>query len=129
MIVGKLIYLIVTRPDLPYVVSVVSQFMQDLRKPYWDAILRILNYLKKHPNRGIFYARNRDKSSTIIQAYVDFDWAGSSYDRRSTSGYCIYLRGNFVMWKARNNQLLLELQLKQKIELWLRERENLYGWK
>lgn len=49
-IVGKLIYLTIMRPNLSYVVSVVSQFMQDLRKPHWDAVLRILWYLKKHPN-------------------------------------------------------------------------------
>lgn len=52
-LVGKLIYLFHTRPDIAHVVSVVSQFMHDPRKPHMDAIDRILKYLKNAPGKSV----------------------------------------------------------------------------
>jgi hypothetical protein len=54
-IVGSLIYMTITRPDLSYVVGVVSQFMQTPRKPHLDAVKRILRYIKQTLQCGIFY--------------------------------------------------------------------------
>jgi len=54
-IVGSLIYLTITRPDLSYVVGVVSQFMQTPQKPHLDAVRRILRYIKHTLQCGIFY--------------------------------------------------------------------------
>jgi len=54
-IVGSLIYMAITRPDLSYAVGVVSQFMQTLRKPHLDAVRRILRYIKHTLQCGIFY--------------------------------------------------------------------------
>ncbi len=54
-IVGSLIYMTITRPDLSYVVRVVSQFMQTPWKPHLDAVRRILRYIKHTLQCGIFY--------------------------------------------------------------------------
>ncbi len=54
-IVGSLIYMTITRPDLSYVVGMVSQFMQTPRKPHLDAVRRILRYIKHTLQCGIFY--------------------------------------------------------------------------
>jgi len=54
-IVGSLIHMAITRPDLSYAVGVVSQFMQTLRKPHLDAVRRILRYIKHTLQCGIFY--------------------------------------------------------------------------
>jgi hypothetical protein len=54
-IVGSLIYMTITRPDLSYAVRVVSQFMQTPRKPHLDAVRRILRYIKHTLHCGIFY--------------------------------------------------------------------------
>jgi hypothetical protein len=54
-IVGSLIYMTITRPDLSYAVGVVSQFMQTPRKPHLDAVRRILRYIKHTLQCGIFY--------------------------------------------------------------------------
>jgi len=54
-IVGSLIYMTITRPNLNYVVGVVSQFMQTPRKPHLDAVRRILRYIKHTLKCGIFY--------------------------------------------------------------------------
>ncbi|BAU03366.1 hypothetical protein VIGAN_UM087700, partial [Vigna angularis var. angularis] len=54
-LVGKLIYLTITRPDLSFAVGVVSQFMQAPCLGHWNAIIRILRYLKKAPRQGLLY--------------------------------------------------------------------------
>ncbi len=54
-IVGSLIYMTITRPDLNYAVGVVNQFMQTPRKPHLDAVRCILRYIKHTLQRGIFY--------------------------------------------------------------------------
>jgi hypothetical protein len=54
-LVGKLIYLTITRPDISYAVSIVSQFMTNPRVPHMNAVIRILKYLKNAPGRGLFY--------------------------------------------------------------------------
>ena len=52
-LVGKLNYLIITRPDIFFPVSVVSQFLQSPCNSHWDAVIRILRYIKGTPNQGM----------------------------------------------------------------------------
>jgi len=54
-LVGKLNYLTITRPDISFAVSVLSQFMKDPRLPHWEAVIQIVRYLKAHPSRGLLY--------------------------------------------------------------------------
>ncbi|XP_048235710.1 uncharacterized protein LOC125371219 [Ricinus communis] len=82
-LVGRLIYLSHTRPDIAYAVSIVSQFMYSPRTIHLDVVFRILRYLKSSP------------------AYSYADWAGSPNDRRSTSGYCAFMGGNLVTWRSK----------------------------
>ena len=97
-LVGKLIYLTITRPDISFPVGVVSQFMQAPRIDHWNAVIRILRYLKKAPGQGLLY---EDKGNSQIFGYCDADWAGCPMDRRSTTGYCVFLGGNIVSWKSK----------------------------
>lgn len=91
-VVGKLNYLTtMTRPDLAYSVSVVSQFMATPRKPHWDAVLRILRYLRGSPGKGLAFTAH---GHFRMESYTDADWAGSPTDRRSTSGYAVFVGGN-----------------------------------
>ncbi|RVW63210.1 Retrovirus-related Pol polyprotein from transposon RE1 [Vitis vinifera] len=87
-LVGKLNYLTITRPDISFHISVVSQFLQSPCDSHWDAVIRILRYIKSTPGQGVLY-ENRDH--TQIVGYTDADWAGSPTDRRSTSGYCVFI--------------------------------------
>lgn len=57
-LVGKLIYLTLTHPDISFAVSVISQFMQSPSKPHFDAITRILQYLKKHSGQRLLFTVN-----------------------------------------------------------------------
>ncbi|TXG48730.1 hypothetical protein EZV62_024605 [Acer yangbiense] len=55
-LIGHLIYLSITRPDIPFAVNILSRFMQTLRKTHLDAALRVLRYLKGSPGKGILLA-------------------------------------------------------------------------
>jgi len=96
--VGKLIYLTITRPDISFVVGVVSQFMQNPHVDHWNVVMRILRYVKKAPGQGLLY---EDKGNTQVSGYCDADCAGCPIDRRSTSGYCVFIGGNIISWKSK----------------------------
>ena len=102
-LVGKLIYLSHTRPDIAYVVCVVSQFMHDPRKPHMDAVERILRYLKSAPGKGLLFTKHNHLK---IEGYTDADWAGSADNRRSTSGYFTFVGGNLVTWRSKKQPVV-----------------------
>jgi hypothetical protein len=97
-IVGKLIYLTITKPDITFVVSLLSQYMHAPIAQHFDMMKRILRYLKGTIGRGIVMTRN---GHTNITGYTDFDWVGNALDRRSTTEYCMFIGGNLVSWKSK----------------------------
>ena len=82
-LVGKLNYLTVTRPDISFAVSLVSQFLNSPFEDHWNAVIRILKYIKRSPGKRLLYSSN---NHTRVVYYSDADWAGSPSDRRSTLG-------------------------------------------
>jgi hypothetical protein len=97
-LVGKLIYLSHTRPDIAYAVSIVSQFMHCPSKDHMDAVIRILRYLKSSPGKGLMFSKN---GHLKVEGYTDADWAGNISDRKSTSGYFMFVGGNLVTWRSK----------------------------
>ncbi|KAL6327224.1 hypothetical protein AAG906_015263 [Vitis piasezkii] len=79
-LVGKLNYLTITRPDISFPVSVVSQFLQSPCDSHWDAVIRILRYIKSTPGQGVLY---ENRGHTQVVGYTDADW-WLTHDRRST---------------------------------------------
>jgi hypothetical protein len=102
-LVGKLIYLSHTRPDISYAVSVVSQFMHCPSKNHMDAVVRILRYLKSAPGKGIMFSKN---DHLDVEGYTDADWAGNLADRKSTSGYFTFVGGNLVTWRSKKQKVV-----------------------
>ncbi|XP_068331522.1 uncharacterized protein [Pyrus communis] len=101
--VGKLIYLTITRPDISYAVSIVSQFMHSPSMDHLKIVHRVLRYLKGSIGRGILM---RNNSHTQISGYTDADWAGNSLDRKSTTGFCTFVGGNLVTWKSKKQSVV-----------------------
>ena len=95
-LVEKLNYLTITRLDISFAVSVISQFMSSPRSTHVEAALRIVMYLKADPGRDLFYRVN---GHLHVEAFTDLDWVGSPSNMRSTVGYCPFLGGNLVSKK------------------------------
>ncbi|KAG7641364.1 Ribonuclease H-like superfamily [Arabidopsis suecica] len=102
-LVGKLIYLTNTRPDICFAVNQVSQHMQVPMVYHWNMVERILRYLKGSSGQGIWMGKN---SSTEIVGYCDADYAGDRGDRRSTTGYCTFIGGNLATWKTKKQKVV-----------------------
>ncbi|GJT07932.1 putative RNA-directed DNA polymerase [Tanacetum coccineum] len=99
--VGKLISLSHTRPDIAHVVGVVSKFMHQPQKAHMKAILRIIRYLKGTAGHRVLFKQN---GHIETQLYTDADWAGDKGDRRSTLGYLTLVGGNLVMWRSKKQK-------------------------
>ncbi|XP_058788342.1 uncharacterized mitochondrial protein AtMg00810-like [Vicia villosa] len=82
--VGSLICLTATRPDLTYVVSLVARFMEAPMTMHQQAVKRVLRYLRGTTELGLFYKREGEEN---LVAFCDSDYVGDLEDRKSTSGY------------------------------------------
>jgi len=90
-IVGSLMYIIATRPDIMFGVSFISRFMAKPTEVHLQTVAkRVLRYLKGTINYGIFYKKNGNKQ---LIAFTDGDYAGAIEDRKNTSGYVFMLSG------------------------------------
>uniref|UniRef100_A0A2N9HDB3 Reverse transcriptase Ty1/copia-type domain-containing protein n=1 Tax=Fagus sylvatica TaxID=28930 RepID=A0A2N9HDB3_FAGSY len=100
-VVGSLQYLSLTRPDISFAVNKVCQFMANPTEDHWSAVKRILRYLKHTIHHCIFLHRDTNFN---IQAFSDADWASCPDDRRSTTGYCLFLGRNLISWTSRKQR-------------------------
>ena len=101
--IGGLQYVVLTRPEIAYAVNKLSQFMASPLQPHWLACKRVLRYLKETVDYGLSF---RKSDSFDLIAYSDADWGSDLDDRRSTSGYCIYLGDNLVSWSSKKQSVV-----------------------
>uniref|UniRef100_A0A2N9GQL0 Reverse transcriptase Ty1/copia-type domain-containing protein n=1 Tax=Fagus sylvatica TaxID=28930 RepID=A0A2N9GQL0_FAGSY len=107
-LVGSLVYLTVTRPDISYAVHQVSQFVFAPRSTHYVAVLRILRYLKGILFHGLHFSA---QSSLTLRAYSDADWAGDPTNRRSTTGYCFLLGSSLISWQSKKQSVVARSNL------------------
>jgi len=97
-LLGRLIYLTLTRPDITFTVHILTQYMQAPTTAHMQAAKRLLRYLVASPGQGVLLASS---SAAPLTAYCDSDWASCPTSRRSTTGYCIMLGKSPVSWKSK----------------------------
>ena len=97
-LIGSLMYLVNTRPDICFVVSTLSQYMCESRKIHWVAAKHVFKYLHGIIGYGLWYSADNDMQ---LVGYTDSDWAGSVKDRKSTSRCCFNLGFVVISWFSR----------------------------
>ncbi|CAM8885063.1 unnamed protein product [Rhodiola kirilowii] len=102
-LVGKLIYMTITRPDLAYPIHILSQYMQSPTEEHLRAALRLLRYVKNAPAQGILFSA---KSSLNLQAFCDADWAACPITRKSITGHCVLLGSSIISWKTKKQPVV-----------------------
>ncbi|XP_031287932.1 secreted RxLR effector protein 161-like [Pistacia vera] len=102
-IVGSLMYLTATRPDIMHAVSVISRYMECPTEIHLLATKRIFRYLQGTKEFGLFY-KNVEKSNLF--GFTDSDYARDSDDRKSTSGYVFMMGTGAVSWSSKKQPII-----------------------
>ncbi|CAM8917314.1 unnamed protein product [Rhodiola kirilowii] len=102
-VIGSLMYLMnCTRPDIAYTVSRLARYTSNPGTIHWNAIVRILKYLRATRNYGLHYTRYPE----VIEGYTDASWISDMQDSKATSGYVFTLGGAAVSWKSSKQTLI-----------------------
>jgi hypothetical protein len=103
-LIGSLMYLVNTIPYICYAMSALSQFTSQPKQMHWVAAKHVLRYLRGTIRYGLRYASNVD---IRLQGYADFDWVGSTVDRKSTSECCFNLGSAMVSCCSRKQTFVV----------------------
>jgi hypothetical protein len=101
-VVGALQYCTLTRPDISLSVNQLCQHMHNPTSAHWSAAKRVLRYLKHTLDHGLLIS----KGPMHLQAYCDSDWAGNPDNRKSTSGFCIFLGNSLISWSTKKQNVV-----------------------
>ncbi|XP_059654657.1 secreted RxLR effector protein 161-like [Cornus florida] len=103
--IGSLLYLAATRPDISFSVGICATYQADPREQHILAVKHIIHYVNSILNYGLHYSF---EFNSEIEGYTDANWAGNKDDRKSTSGDCFYVGTNLVSWYS-NKQNCISL--------------------
>lgn len=103
VIVGSLLYASKsTRADITHTANVLSRFMKTPKHTHMIAAKRALRYLNGTKEMGLHYSNHECNGGKVkVEAYCDADWGGDTDDRKSTTGYCVFLNGNLISWNTK----------------------------
>ncbi|KAF7134605.1 hypothetical protein RHSIM_Rhsim08G0179800 [Rhododendron simsii] len=101
--IGSLLYLTASRPDISFSVGVCAHYQSDPKESHLIAVKRIIRYVKGTSMLGLWYPKG---TNVDLAAFSDADWAGSADDRKSTSGGCFYLGNCLVAWHSKKQNCI-----------------------
>ncbi|GKE68348.1 hypothetical protein Tco_1526420, partial [Tanacetum coccineum] len=101
--IGSLMYLAASRPDINFVVCACARFQVTPKTSHLHAVKRIFIYLKGQPKLGLWYLRD---SPFDLEAFSDSDYAGASLDRKSTTGGCQFFGKRLISWQCKKQKIV-----------------------
>ncbi|GJR91942.1 putative ribonuclease H-like domain-containing protein [Tanacetum coccineum] len=101
--IGSLMYLTASRPDIMFAVCACARFQVTPKTSHLNAVKRIFRYLKGQPKLGLWYPRD---SPFNLEAFFDSDYAGASLDRKSTTGGCQFLGKRLISWQCKKQTIV-----------------------
>ncbi|GKE00405.1 putative ribonuclease H-like domain-containing protein, partial [Tanacetum coccineum] len=101
--IGSLMYLTASRPDIMFTVSAYSRHQVTPLTSNLNAVKKIFKYLKGQPKLGLWYPRD---SPFVLEAYSDSDYASSNGDRKSTTGGCQFLGRRLISWQCKKQTVV-----------------------
>lgn len=99
--IGSLLYLIASKPDIVQVVCMVARFQSAPKQSHVNVVRRIFKYLQGTLDYGLWYSKNDDFT---LQAFTNADWVGCVDDKKSTSGGAFFLGGKLVSWHNKKQE-------------------------
>lgn len=124
--VGKLIFLTHTRPDISFAVSSISRFMSQPHEPHLQVVKHVYRYLQGTVDSALLFKRGEGDH---LCGFTDADWAWDLYDRKSTTGFVFLLGGTPITWNSKKQPTIalssteaeyMELMERRKEAIWLR---------
>ncbi|GKC47176.1 copia protein, partial [Tanacetum coccineum] len=113
-LVGRLIYLTITRHEPCYYVHVLSRFMQHPLEEHWKAIVRVVRSIKDSHGQGILLCVY---NGLLLYGYCDSDWASYPVTRRSLIGYFVLFRNSPISWKKKKQHIMSRSSSEAKYRL------------
>ncbi|GJS40622.1 putative ribonuclease H-like domain-containing protein [Tanacetum coccineum] len=101
--IGSLMYVTASRPDIMFAVCACSRFQVTPKTSHLTAVKRIFRYLKGKPKLGLWYPR---ESTFDLESYSDSDYAGANLDRKSTTGGCQFLGRRLITWQCKKQTIV-----------------------
>lgn len=102
-LIGRLLYLTITRPDLSYAVNRLSQYVWSPRVPHMEAAFNVLKYIKGTAGQGLLY---KSTANLNLQYFIDADWGACLDTRKSVTGFCALLGEYMISWKSKKQQTI-----------------------
>ncbi|XP_057734832.1 uncharacterized mitochondrial protein AtMg00240-like [Arachis stenosperma] len=105
-LIGRLLYLTISRPNICFAVNKFSQYISALRTTHLDVVHHVLRYLKATSGQRLLFS---SLSYLIFKAYDNANWESCAETRMSTIGYCVFLGDSLICWKSKNMIQSLEI--------------------
>jgi len=114
-LIGRLLYLTNTRPDITFSVNNLSQFVTAPTKDHQQAAFRVLRYLKSAPGSGIFF---HSSNFIKLKCFSDSDWATCPTTRESITRFSIFLGNSLIAWKSKKQQTIFRSSSEAEYRAW-----------
>nr|GEX70499.1 putative ribonuclease H-like domain-containing protein [Tanacetum cinerariifolium] len=101
--IGSLMYLTASRPDIMFAVSACSRHQVTTTTSNLEAVKNIFKYLKGQPKLGLWYPK---ESTIVLEAYSDSDYDGANKKKKSTTGGCQFLGRRLILWQCKKQTIM-----------------------